>query len=51
VGKEFAGQRLLLAEYVAVEAGYVQAARLFSAGSVHIGLESVEVHWARELAC
>jgi hypothetical protein len=46
VGQEFAGQRLHLDEYLAVEARYIQAAQLFFASSAHVGLESVEVHWA-----
>lgn len=45
VGSAFAGQHLYLVEYLAVEARYVQAARLFLAGSVHVSLESVEIHW------
>jgi hypothetical protein len=49
VGDEFAGQRLRLEEYLAVEARYVQAAQLFLAGSARVKLESVEVHWAGEM--
>ncbi|WP_426059397.1 hypothetical protein [Hymenobacter sp. B1770] len=49
IGQEFAGRRLHLDEYLAVERRYVQAARLFFAGSVQVALESVEVHWAGEL--
>lgn len=49
VGHEFAGQRLHLDEYLAVEARYVQAARLFFAGSARVRLESVELHWAGDL--
>ncbi|MBO2009591.1 hypothetical protein [Hymenobacter negativus] len=45
VGNEFAGQRLLLDEYLAVEARYVQAVQLFFAGSGHVGLESAEIRW------
>jgi hypothetical protein len=45
VGKAFAGQRLLLDEYLAVEAQYVQAVRLFFAGSGHVGLEAAEIRW------
>jgi hypothetical protein len=45
VGSTFAGQHLHLDEYLAVEARYVQAVQLFLAGSVHVGLECVEIHW------
>ena len=45
VGKAFAGQCLQFDEYLAVEARYVQAAELFFAGSVQVGLESAEIRW------
>jgi hypothetical protein len=48
VGKAFAGQRLQLDEYLAIEARYAQAARLFLAGSEHVQLESVELRWLSE---
>ncbi|UOR00210.1 hypothetical protein MUN81_22475 (plasmid) [Hymenobacter sp. 5317J-9] len=48
VGKVFAGHRLLLDEYLAVEARYAHAARLFLAGAAHVELESVELRWLSE---
>jgi hypothetical protein len=44
VGKEFAGQRLHLDEYLAVEARYIQAVQIFFSGSAHVVVESVEAH-------
>ena len=48
IGKDFAGQRLHLDEYLAVEARYVQAVQLFFAGSEQVSLESVETSWAED---